>query len=177
MKIQNKQGFTLVELLVVISIIAVLSSIVIANLRGAKKNTNYLKRTSDIGQINLAVQQYNSANSKYPSTGGVWLGTGSCSGTDPIPTVTASSTYVPGISKYLKTLPTDPAKAASCSTGPIYIYKSDGREYKLLVYKDTEDSATVLQKNPALIDPRRQASSTIPSFGYWTPNAASSVSY
>ncbi|OHA26012.1 MAG: hypothetical protein A3D52_01335 [Candidatus Taylorbacteria bacterium RIFCSPHIGHO2_02_FULL_44_36] len=63
-----KKGFTLVELLVVIAIIAILTSIVTANLSSARQKARDTKRVSDIKQLQLALALYADANSnRYPA--------------------------------------------------------------------------------------------------------------
>ena len=75
----HNKGFTLVELLIVISIIAILASIVIAKISGSRQNANYLKRLNDINQVDLALQRYSVVNyGKYPTTNGSWLSSATC---------------------------------------------------------------------------------------------------
>ena len=62
------KGFTLVELLVVISIISLLSSIVFTSLNSARAKARDAKRLSDLNQIYLALQQYFDANGYLPVT-------------------------------------------------------------------------------------------------------------
>ena len=62
------RGFTLIELLVVIAIIGILSSVVLASLNDARKNSRDAKRVSDIKQIQLALELFYDAQSSYPTT-------------------------------------------------------------------------------------------------------------
>lgn len=170
MKDKN-QGFTLVEMIIVIAIIAVLSAIVIAKVSGSRKNTNYLKRLSDLNQINLSLQRYNAQNyGKWPSTSGVWYSTHTCAAVSATATTTG---YVPAlIPTFIAQLPLDPDKATNCTSGPVYMYKSDGRNYKLIVYNDSKDTDVLLQKNKNMVDPMRVSTSSTPSFGVWSPGGA-----
>jgi prepilin-type N-terminal cleavage/methylation domain-containing protein len=61
-----RKGFTLVELLVVISIIGILSSIVLASMSKARSQSRDGKRITDIKQIQLAIGLYYDANNKFP---------------------------------------------------------------------------------------------------------------
>ena len=170
-KAHTTSGFTLVELLIVISIIAILTGVIIAKISGSRQSANYLKRLSDINQIDLALQRYNVVNlGKYPTTNGVWQSNATCVAQ----TATVSATaYVPAVSgSYIASLPLDPEKSVNCLNGPVYMYKSNGRDYKLIVYNDVKDKDIMFQKNKDKIDPVRLSTSTTPSFGVWTSGAA-----
>jgi general secretion pathway protein G len=60
-------GFTLIELLVVIAIIGILSSVVLASLNSARTKARDTRRVSDLKQIQVALELYYDANSKYPT--------------------------------------------------------------------------------------------------------------
>jgi len=60
-------GFTLIEMMVVIAIIAILSGIIMANLSGAKGKARDSKRISDLGQIQMALSLYFDRCDSYPS--------------------------------------------------------------------------------------------------------------
>ncbi|MDE2188749.1 MAG: type II secretion system protein [Patescibacteria group bacterium] len=64
----RKDGFTLVEMLVVIAIIAILTGIIMANLMGSKAKSRDAKRVSDLAQIQLAIEQYFDRCNQYPTT-------------------------------------------------------------------------------------------------------------
>jgi prepilin-type N-terminal cleavage/methylation domain-containing protein len=59
-------GFTLIEMLVVIAIIAILSGIIITNLSGAKGKARDSKRVSDLGNIQMALELYFDRCNSYP---------------------------------------------------------------------------------------------------------------
>ncbi len=67
-KAYMKRGFTLIELMVVISIISVLSSITIATMNVARTKARNSVRVSDVYQIRKALELFYYKNDKYPLT-------------------------------------------------------------------------------------------------------------
>ncbi len=59
-------GFTLVELMVTVAIIAVLSAIVTANFSSARSKSRDAKRVSDVAQIQLALEFFFDRCNQYP---------------------------------------------------------------------------------------------------------------
>ena len=58
LKINDKKGFTLVELIVVIAIIGLLSSVVLASLTSARESGRDAKRKLDLKQLENALELY-----------------------------------------------------------------------------------------------------------------------
>ena len=63
----RKGGFTLIEMLVVIAIIAILTGIIITGLVGSKAKARDAKRASDLSQIALALEQFFDRCDVYPA--------------------------------------------------------------------------------------------------------------
>ena len=61
----NKKGFTLIELMVVISIIALLSSIVLSALASARDKARATKVMQEVKQFQIAMEAYRAANTSY----------------------------------------------------------------------------------------------------------------
>lgn len=74
----NPQGFTLVELLVVVSIIAVLSVIGIIIFTGTQKSARDARRRADVDAISKAWEShYSNTSPRYPAMQGSWFSGGS----------------------------------------------------------------------------------------------------
>lgn len=63
---KNKKGFTLIELMIVISIIGTLSSMVLVSTKDTKAKTRDSKRKEDLRQINLAINLFYTAYGRMP---------------------------------------------------------------------------------------------------------------
>ncbi len=62
-----KKAFTLIELMVVISVIAILSTIALFGLRAAQDSANDTKRIAVIQGLRTALERYYADNSEYPT--------------------------------------------------------------------------------------------------------------
>ncbi|MFH1971124.1 MAG: type II secretion system protein [Patescibacteria group bacterium] len=113
-KILNKKGFTLVELLVVISIIGVLLGLSAFSLQASRKSGRDARRKADLELIRSGIEIYKSDCGQYPpSLGTSLVGSGETS---------CLVTYT-----YISEVPLDP------TTGEEYGYQrgTDGFSYEL----------------------------------------------
>jgi prepilin-type N-terminal cleavage/methylation domain-containing protein len=63
----KKNGFTLIELIVVITIMAVLTVIGVVNYTGASKRSRDGRRMADLQQIRMALEMYRQEKGVYPA--------------------------------------------------------------------------------------------------------------
>lgn len=82
-------GFSLIELLVVISIIATLTALLMANFMGARERARDAQKISDLGSLKNALRMYYNDHQSYPP-GGV-------SGAGVTLTPALMANYMPGI--------------------------------------------------------------------------------
>jgi general secretion pathway protein G len=101
----NKKGFTLIEILVAATIIAVLSVVGTASYISVNKRARDSKRRSDLEQVRSALEMYRTDNGFYP---------GSSAAFNPLSTDLA--VLVP---TWMPVIPTDP-KSTSTTTIPYY---------------------------------------------------------
>lgn len=110
----NKKGFTLVELLVVISLIGVLTTLVVANLNSARERARDAARKSDLRNIQTALRLYYNDVGAYPtSNSGAPV---ACDGT-----CTWGASWENAGITYMGTLPGDPLSDQSY----VYTYVDD----------------------------------------------------
>jgi prepilin-type N-terminal cleavage/methylation domain-containing protein len=65
----NKSGFTLVELMVVVAIIGILASVVLVSLGSARGKTLDSRRISDIKEIQISLEEYLNDRGQLPNIG------------------------------------------------------------------------------------------------------------
>ncbi len=63
----NKKGFTLVELMVVVAVIAILATALLVGLGGARKRARDARRVSDMKQVQNVLELYYAKVGTYPN--------------------------------------------------------------------------------------------------------------
>src|SRR3989344_2904549 len=120
----NKKGFTLIEILIVISVIGILASIVLVNLGGFRSRGRDARRISDLRTIQNALELYYANSGNYP------IGTED--------NLYDEVEALPGIGK----LPRDP------KTGnPKYSYGADANGLSYVLGATLENKNTVLDND------------------------------
>ena len=146
LKYRNSLGFTLVELMVVISIIGIMSSILYVNYSDAREQARDKVRMTDLKSLQLAIETYKAQYGRYPAAG--------CSGgTDfvgPGPESMSGflgncDTYITGHAggitftpDFISVLPRDSRSETENDKGFYYKTDANGTSYKLMVYNSVE---------------------------------------
>lgn len=116
-------GFTLIEILVVVSIIGILATVGLANFMPSLAKGRDAQRLDDARKIIAALEQYKADYGSYPVVAG-WVDSSS-----------AAADWIPGISPtYIERAPIDPKNLASKDL--YYYYRSDGNDYCLQISQE-----------------------------------------
>ena len=127
----KQRGFTFIEILVSVTIIAVLIAIGVASYASVNRRARDAKRKSDLEQVRSALEQYRADIGSYPTSG--W----SLSSSNPDWIDLLTPTYMDNLPVDPKNTGTVPPGAAGAA-GPVYAYLSNascglaaGREFIL----------------------------------------------
>ena len=152
---QRQKGFTIVELLIVIVVIAILAAITIVAYNGIKTQANFSSMRSDVTSVQKIVEMYGARNGHYPVSTS-WR----CSSSYP-------TNYVPNVQDITARLPASPAGG-----GNGYCYRSTtaGTDYKIIRLYQPSIPTTEWSLVPAnMRDPN---TSLTDRWGVWSPGGA-----
>ncbi len=124
-----KKGFTLVELLIVIAIMAILASITVGQFQTAKKKANDVSRKSDLNGISKAIQMYFADYGVMP--------TANVDGRIEIKGVPVEwgGEMIDGSYVYMKVVPKE-----NNTKLPVYCYKTDAALKKYAIFAQLENT-------------------------------------
>ena len=127
---RNRKGFTLVELMIVITVIAILATIAIVSFTRVQKQARDTKRKAEIRSMTTALQAYYTEKQTYPNVSPVTPGTPQVASV----ALTALTTPV----NYMSTVPTAPLGSTGTNNlDYTYITDTDGFKYGLCVMLET----------------------------------------
>lgn len=166
----RRNGFTIVELLIVIVVIAILAAIVIVAYNNVQAKASFSKEQQDLKTITKALGMYHVDHERYPISVDQpgctydWCGWDQATG----------DAFIDGlVPQYVSKLPQMPAANAARDT---YLYRSsaNGSDYQLIRYKgaDLGGLPDVEKNNPLSADGDYTGlawgyRTTDPSFGWW----------
>lgn len=147
----QRKGFTLIELMVAIAIIAILATVGIVMYSTAQKSGRISKRVQDLNALKTALELYKSATGYYPSH--TTANTFTCING---PLAVLAPNYMP-------VLPADPLDGANAGGANCYQYASNATtnssDYKLrtrlTISSSGEMTSAMFLQQPSLIDPDR----------------------
>jgi len=120
-----KKGFTLIEILVVISIIGILTTLIMANLNTARERARDAQRKSDLKSIQTALGLYYNDYEMYPANDSDGRING-CEGETGAGPCDWDGEWSRGETVYMNTLPADPV-----STNKYVYSQTDSDHYTL----------------------------------------------
>lgn len=128
-KISNYDGFTIIELLIVIAIIGILSALLLSNFIGIRQRARDAQRKADLRQIQAALEIYRSDQGNYPVTASF---------------PACGAALVVGGNTYMQKVPCDPLNTGQSR----YTYISGGTTYTLYsCLENTNDSTKDTSNN------------------------------
>ncbi len=139
LKSYTRAGFTLIEIMVVITIIALLSAALFVNFNDARMLSRDKARMTSLKELQLSLEFYKAQYGSYP-VAGCGVSSGNFAGPGPASAAGFSGNcdlYIAGlVPDFISVLPTDPRSENTANMG--YYYRSNGNSFKLMIYDSVE---------------------------------------
>ena len=111
----NSKGFTLVELLIVVIILAILAAIIVPQFSAATDDANQSAYDTNVANLRAAIDLYRQQHNEYP--GAVISGGGTCDSGAPVVGAVGEAAFIAQLKNY-----TNAAGQACTGTGPNFRY-------------------------------------------------------
>lgn len=167
---KSVSGFTIIELLIVIVVIAILASISLVSFSGTQARARDSIRIKDLKEVQKVVELYHAQNGSYPmssSGSGAWAGNCTSYG--------ASPQYIVGVEEFMPRLPYDPKNGTATVSGAnCYLYRSNGTDFMMIAHNTMEnicggDPGNTC--NPSNIQAMDRVSYVQPTIAVYSPGA------
>lgn len=161
----NQKGFTLIELMIVISIVAILSAVTWINFSTSSQQSRDSKRQTDLKALQAAIESYKKENGQYPVGCPVGTSANGWSGEKATNYACSDGTseYILGLSPdYISVLPKDP-KLNGTDSGYVYRTNALRNVYKLKAQR-TVEADTITFNHPLKSCDLRLEHSVSPNF-------------
>lgn len=152
------RGFTIVELLIVIVVIAILATISVATYSGIQSRAEFSRLKAELSSLNKAVEMYYIDHGSYPVRTS-WSGNNQA----------INDAFIPGLAPHY--IDRTPQVESHGAARPTFLYISDGSGYKLVYIADNGAAGdtglpALHRQDNSMLDPARPTR----AWGYWTEN-------
>lgn len=126
---KRQAGFTIIEMLIVVTILAMLAGVLVPVLEDSSSSARDARRAADLKAVQAALEAYKRVNGVYPDTNNAWQGDAQNRGGLGYD----AAGYIPGlVPTYMQALPKDPdSNNPTADDG--YAYRSNGTDYKFML--------------------------------------------
>lgn len=147
---KNNKGFTLIELMVTITIIAIMTAVLSANFTDARMQSRDKARMTSLKELQLSVELYKAQYGRYPASGcsataAQFAGPGPEAAVDLLDCDAYITGHVAGVTfvpDFIPALPNDIKSETDAGKGFYYRTDATGSSYKIMV-KDAVEALTV----------------------------------